>query len=226
MRKQTNQEHRQVVLFGLATLQNSILAGHIQQQLQTACTFQPKLEWPATLGKLSRIKRQLVLIDAEVTQRDAFYALLEQIHEQEANIAIAFYGAKKFDFIEHLINWPLVNGIFYHDTEQQQFCRGIEAIFRGECWLPRHLLATYLQDTRKLPQGITAWRAGLTPREKEILLLVATGARNYEIANKLDLSRHTIKTHLYNAFKKIGVENRVQAINWCKDHLKEAAQLS
>jgi DNA-binding CsgD family transcriptional regulator len=54
----------------------------------------------------------------------------------------------------------------------------------------------------------------LTPREIEIVSMIATGAANAYIAKKLCISPHTVKTHLYNIFKKIKVPNRLQAALW------------
>ena len=51
----------------------------------------------------------------------------------------------------------------------------------------------------------------LSGREKEVLRLAATGLSNDEIAEKMCLSPHTIKTLLYHSYKKIGVANRLQA---------------
>ncbi len=51
----------------------------------------------------------------------------------------------------------------------------------------------------------------LTVREKEILALVAKGASNKEIAMELVVREITVKTHLYNIFKKLKVTNRTQA---------------
>ena len=52
----------------------------------------------------------------------------------------------------------------------------------------------------------------LTPKEKEVLLLVAQGASNQEIADKLFVRDVTIKTHLNSIFKKLKVTNRTQAV--------------
>ncbi len=59
----------------------------------------------------------------------------------------------------------------------------------------------------------------LTSRQTEILALVSVGATNDEIADKLYLSPHTVKTHLYNIFKKINVPNRLQAALWAAKNL-------
>ena len=59
----------------------------------------------------------------------------------------------------------------------------------------------------------------LTRREREILDMIAQGASNDIIADKLCISRHTVKTHLYNLFKKIGAPNRLQAALWAMKNL-------
>ena len=60
----------------------------------------------------------------------------------------------------------------------------------------------------------------LTKREQEILTQLTTGEPNSIIASRLHLSEHTVKNHMYNIFRKIGVKNRLQASNWAKLHLQ------
>ena len=62
-------------------------------------------------------------------------------------------------------------------------------------------------------------KAGLTMREVEILGHLTHGATNDQIASALFLSRHTVKTHLYNIFRKLGVSNRLQATLWAAENL-------
>lgn len=59
---------------------------------------------------------------------------------------------------------------------------------------------------------------GLTAREAEILTLIASGATNEEIAERCYLSINSVKTHIRNAYRKIGVERRAQAVRWAIDH--------
>ncbi|WP_043319079.1 helix-turn-helix transcriptional regulator [Microbulbifer sp. HZ11] len=60
----------------------------------------------------------------------------------------------------------------------------------------------------------------LTKREQEILAQLTTGDPNSIIASRLHLSEHTVKNHMYNIYRKIGVKNRLQASNWAKLHLQ------
>ncbi|EAB6064295.1 transcriptional regulator CsgD, partial [Salmonella enterica subsp. enterica] len=53
-----------------------------------------------------------------------------------------------------------------------------------------------------------------------ILNKLRIGASNNEIARSLFISENTVKTHLYNLFKKIAVKNRTQAVSWANDNLR------
>ena len=61
--------------------------------------------------------------------------------------------------------------------------------------------------------------ATLTSREIEVLSVLVSGAKNEEIASKLYISTHTVKTHLYTIYKKIDVSNRLQAVLWANKNL-------
>ena len=59
---------------------------------------------------------------------------------------------------------------------------------------------------------------GLTAREVEILALMADGLSNPEIAARLYIGQTTVKTHINNAFAKIGVRNRAEAVHYAHEH--------
>ena len=59
----------------------------------------------------------------------------------------------------------------------------------------------------------------LTKREVEILSTIAEGATNEEVADRFFISPHTVKSHLYNIYKKIGLSNRLQAALWARRNL-------
>jgi LuxR family transcriptional regulator of csgAB operon len=112
-----------------------------------------------------------------------------------------------------------IRGFFYKDDRFDIFLKGIRAIFRGEIWLPRNMLLRCVLDGINDKKLAIEKKTALSSREIEILTLVSMGSTNEEIANKLCISTNTVKTHLYNIFKKIKVENRLQAALWAGANL-------
>jgi DNA-binding CsgD family transcriptional regulator len=62
-------------------------------------------------------------------------------------------------------------------------------------------------------------RRALTPRQREVLALVASGLSSSDVAKELGITPGTVKTHLTTIYKVIGVRNRVQATRYYLDHL-------
>lgn len=209
---------KRIILFGQQNLQNSVLLGYLQQRTGFECLFAPHPQWREVWNNSNQ--STLALIDADIARPDRVLELMEQIYQQPINIRVAFFGVPAHHPVEKMVAWPIVMGIFASDSTQQQLCKGIGALFDGECWLPRQIVADYLHRTRQKPKKVSVCDTVLTKREIQILDLTATGASNVDIAEKLNLSMHTVKTHIYNLFKKIGVSNRIQAVNWAKEHLE------
>jgi DNA-binding NarL/FixJ family response regulator len=63
--------------------------------------------------------------------------------------------------------------------------------------------------------------ADLSAREEEVLRLVAQGMANKQIARRLDITERTVKAHLTNVFRELGVADRTQAALWAKEHLPD-----
>ena len=96
--------------------------------------------------------------------------------------------------------------------------RGIRAIFDHEIWIPRRKMAGYLLEGGRHLSG-SPLPAELTAREVQILTALSRGESNRAIADKLCISPHTVKTHLYRIFKKIAASNRLQAAQWAAQNL-------
>jgi DNA-binding NarL/FixJ family response regulator len=83
----------------------------------------------------------------------------------------------------------------------------------GETLLPSELVDMHvppaLQDKPQEHSDIN-----LTAREWDVVRLVAAGMQNKTIATELNLSQHTVKLHIHNMLKKIGVSNRTCAARW------------
>lgn len=91
----------------------------------------------------------------------------------------------------------------------RKFTRGTETVVVREVPVPAP--AGFVRDERKLQS------LGITPRELEILELIAQGLSNREIANRVNVSENTIKTHSSRIFDKLGARRRTQAVQLGKE---------
>jgi DNA-binding NarL/FixJ family response regulator len=98
------------------------------------------------------------------------------------------------------------SGYLLKAAPQEELLAGIRSVARGEVALaPR--IAALLVGRMQRPAAPT-----LSPRETEVLALVAQGLSNPEIASRLFLGEATVKTHLLHAFEKLGVSDRTRAV--------------
>lgn len=86
---------------------------------------------------------------------------------------------------------------------------GIRSAVAGQTVIGQEFVPKLLEDaSRGMPMG----KAELTPREEEVLELVADGLANREIAERLGISTRTAQKHLENLFKKLGVHDRTELV--------------
>ncbi|HVD56281.1 MAG TPA: response regulator transcription factor [Thermoleophilaceae bacterium] len=104
-------------------------------------------------------------------------------------------------------------GYLLKDAEPEELLRGIQAAASGEAPLaPRAASALLAERLEARPA------TELTPREREVLLMVAEGLPNKLIARRLEISEATVKAHLTRIFERIGVSDRTQAALWAERH--------
>jgi DNA-binding NarL/FixJ family response regulator len=100
------------------------------------------------------------------------------------------------------------SGYLLKAAPQEEIVAGIRAVAEGHTVLAPSIAATLVmrmrQDAAAKPQ--------LSPRELEVLRLVAAGRSNPEIARELFIGEATVKTHLLHAFEKLGVSDRTRAV--------------
>lgn len=112
-----------------------------------------------------------------------------------------------------------VRGLFYINEAPDMLARGIPHILDGELWYSRKIISQCLLERGKAFKHPLKLASKLSGREKEILIEITSGASNQEIADALFVSQHTVKTHIYNIYKKINVTSRLQAMLWAAKNL-------
>ena len=97
-------------------------------------------------------------------------------------------------------------GYVYKDVDPSSLAAAIRAVHAGHVLLHPDVAALLLAGAQRRPAG-----AELTPRERQILVELARGRSNREIARALGLAEKTVKTHVSAVFTKLGVQDRTQA---------------
>lgn len=158
----------------------------------------------------------VVLMDLEMPDLDGIEATRRiRAADPEVNVVVltAFSDRRR---ILDAIDAGAV-GYLLKDAEPEELIRGLEAAARGESPL-----------APKAAQALVAARTAgqtdpdLTPREREVLGLVADGLPNKLIARRLEISEKTVKAHLTNIFQRIGVSDRTQAALWAQRNLNRS----
>jgi len=103
-------------------------------------------------------------------------------------------------------------GIVLKESSPDVLIDCVRRVHRGEQWIERETVTRAFQ--RVLNRETAAREAGetLTPREMEIVRMVAQGLRNKAIAEQLCISEGTVKVHLHNVYEKLGVEGRLELV--------------
>ena len=102
-------------------------------------------------------------------------------------------------------------GYLLKDASADDVVRGIRSAAEGGAPLDPQA-ARLLLEARDAPDPL----AGISPREREVFALLLDGLPNKLIAQRLGISEKTVKTHLTNIFRQIGVTDRVQAVLWAE----------
>lgn len=159
------------------------------------------------------LQPDLVLMDIAMPECNGLQATrLIKTELPEAKIVIVTVSDQDDDLFEAIKSGA--EGYLLKDMSEQELERTLQAIAAGEPALSSGLATRILDEFARLSRGDTAKRAeedALTPREREVLQLVAEGATNREVAEKLVLSQHTVNFHMKNILQKLHLRNRAQA---------------
>ena len=207
---------RHIRIVGPNRLQNELLASFLAGQDDIVCDFCSCLK-DATVKKSTR--PQLLVLDwAGPEIQQLFREPKSKNAKFFANHTIALCNVEPDSGIAEKALHLGAKGIFFQPDPPALVLKGVHALFAGELWAPREVLTNcYLHQAKP---AMLAGKAGvLTGREAEILGLIASGVKNEQIADHLCISASTVKTHVYNIYKKINVPNRLQAAFWAAKHL-------
>ena len=205
-----------VVLIGRNDFQNKLLANLIAERVGCSCLVRSIEDLSAPSVDVN----VLALLDVEGIAAPDLNVHLQVLATCASVRYIALINADEGVSFEQIVAFPGIKGIFCRETTEENFVKGILAIFKGECWLPRKMLFAHWEQTSARKRLFSTETTLLTRKEIDTLKLLVGGHSNNHIARTLSVSPHTVKTHIYNLFRKLHVGNRVQAVHWALQNIE------
>lgn len=111
-----------------------------------------------------------------------------------------------------------VIGYLLKDASEVDIIAAINRVTNGEAVCPGKFCLTLFEVMTRLSNRPGAVSLGLTRREQQLFTMISQGLTNKEIAFQLNLSEQTIKNHVHNVLRKLGVNNRLNAVDVCRSH--------
>jgi DNA-binding NarL/FixJ family response regulator len=160
-----------------------------------------------------RLDPDVVLMDIRMPELDGIGATREITARHPARVMVL----TTYDLDEYVYDalQAGASGFLLKDTPPDQLADGIRAVAGGEALLAPTVTRRLIEEFARVGAARASRPAeldSLTPRETEVLRLVARGMSNGEIAEALVVSETTVKTHVTHLLAKLGVRDRVQAV--------------
>jgi two-component system, NarL family, response regulator LiaR len=155
----------------------------------------------------------VVLLDVRLPGLDGV-AATSQIHARSPSTCIVLLAEGADEEIGLRAIRAGASGYLARSLEADVLPRVIRGAVEGEAAISRRLAMHLIESYRRTPRsgaGMRPVRSSLTDREWEVLDLLTSGARTEEIARTLVLSTETVRSHLKNVYRKLGVRSREEA---------------
>jgi DNA-binding NarL/FixJ family response regulator len=168
--------------------------------------------------KTLQLRPDIVVMDIRMPGCDGIAATrLIKAERPEVNVVILTTSSEEPDLIEAIRSGA--SGYLLKSLEAGPFLSYLQAVDRGEAAVSRELSALLLKAVAQQDAAVRSDREAsgepkLTPRQVEILRMVALSLSNKEIAERLSMSEHTVKYHLGEIFGRLNLKNRAQAAEY------------
>lgn len=186
--------------------------------LETLFRLEPDLEIAArcvngeeTLVAVRLHRPDVLVLDIHMPRKDGI-AVLRELQRDKLPTKVVLLAAvlEEEEVLEALRLG--VRGMVLKELAPQMVVQCVRKVHAGEQWLEKHAVSRVVDSLLRREAGEREAANVLTPREIEMVGMVARGLRNKEMSERLAISEGTVKIHLHHIYRKLKVENRVELI--------------
>ena len=169
------------------------------------------------------LKPDVVVIDIRMPRVDGLEATRRIVAARGDDALPRVLVLTTFDLDEYVYEalGAGASGFLLKDGAAADLMHGVRVVAGGDALLAPSVTRLLVDDVARrrsrTPVGVSAL-AGLTPREADVLRLIARGLSNAEIAGELFLAEQTVKTHVGRLLQKLGLRDRTQAVVFAYEH--------
>ena len=168
------------------------------------------------IGEASRLNPDVVLMDVRMPELDGIEATRRLLADGSVDSKVVMLTTFDMDEYVYEALRAGASGFLLKDAPPEQLVDGIRAVCSGDALLAPSVTRRVIEEfVRRPPEAVRTAPPEieeLTPRECEVLKLIARGLSNAEIAKSLVVSETTVKTHVARVLMKMGLRDRVQAV--------------
>jgi DNA-binding NarL/FixJ family response regulator len=178
------------------------------------------------LREVGRVKPQLVLLDSALGDRDSA-RFVKEVRQAFPDIKVIVMGLLPAheDFVEFVKAG--VAGFILKDATIEVFVATILAVADGVSVLPSLMTSTLFSHVaaQALARGKRSVTAAvrMTLREREVIKSIADGLSNKEIAARLHIATHTVKSHVHNILEKLALHTRLEVATYAHEQEEKSA---
>ena len=158
-------------------------------------------------------------VERRLTETGAFRAYELKLKARDGRLIDCLVSAETVTINGQLCILSVFQDISERKRTEVELITAIEAAMRDSTWLSRNIMdkLAALRSSQTPPTGRPQPVVELTPREREVIELIARGKSDAAIAQSLSLSRNTVRNHVARLYAKIGAHNRGEAIVWARE---------
>ena len=164
---------------------------------------------PSAVAAVAKYDPDVLVLDLRMPQNSGLDVLRALAGKHERCRRVLLTAAIRDDEVMEAMKLG-VTGLVLKESAPEVLLECVRAVHEGRQWIDRDTV------TRALHSAIARDSAKaadtLTPRELEIVRMVAQGLRNKAIAERLSISEGTVKVHLHNIYEKLGVDGRLELV--------------
>ena len=174
------------------------------------------LNGEAALEAVRQHKPDILILNLHMPGTDGLGVLREMQKEKLSTRVVVLTAALDEDEALEAIRLG-VSGMVLKEMAARLLIQCVRKVHAGEQWLENRSVSQALERLLKRESATHQFAGLLTPREIEVVRMVAEGLRNKEIGDRLHINDGTVKVHLHNIYEKLKVKSRLQLARYARD---------